>query len=159
MAAYADTIARQFVQGTRPNKSHRLYAAHFSPDPAYIGGVNTNEQPDAPEALYSYGPHYPVTIKEQDPERTVTHYRYWVNETPYHTSEEERYAAGFRPGLFGPSRRQPRTGSPTTNGHRKSVESALRAAGYRPTDQAKEITTERPDGDQMTHALRLWTRS
>jgi len=56
-------------------------------------------------AVYSYGPHYPIAIAEDD--------MFWLNEDQYILPSGKK--------------------SPTTTGHRNLVQRVLAAAGYRPS--------------------------
>lgn len=135
MPAYADTIARQFLSGLRTNKSHRLY--------------------EHEDTLYSYGPHYPVVIKEWIDSGAPV---YWLNETPYYVNDDDRAAAGWERMGYAMRPARKRTASPTTKGHRQAVESQLRANGWEPRDETRTITTTGTDGQEIIHTLRLWTK-
>ena len=156
MSQYAERIAQKFVAGEESTNT-RLWTGTFFPDHGYIGGVNT-KKPDAPRALYSYGPHYPVAIVDQEGEGI------WVNTTPYMVNEYDRsqaeyynYGDNYRGAWLGrPARKQ--TPSPTTKDHCTQVERALRAAGFIPVQEERTVTTEGTDGEPLTHTMRLWVR-
>ena len=157
MSEYAAKIARNWVGGVEPTKNTRLWAGTFRPDSNYIGGVNTKD-PDAPRALYSYGPHYPVAIAHQQEDM----FGYWVNETPYYINDEDRYNCEYygghgrmMAGYYQPRRKA--TPSPTTKNHVEEVERVLRSAGYQRTDITKQVVTEGTDGEDLIHTMRLWT--
>ena len=141
------TIADAFVNARPVPRNSRMFAAYFTPDRDYIGGVNMRDT-NAPAALFSYGPHFPIAIEASD----TFQGGYWLNESRYAPTENDRYNAGW--GM--PSTRSPKF-SPTTAKQVNAVKSALLAAGYRATDTTKTITTENTDGDATTYTLRLYT--
>jgi hypothetical protein len=159
MAQYADRIAEQFVQGLKVNRHASLYEGGFELDSDYRGGVKTSGG-GSPRALYSYGPHYPLVIQATSSDGSIV--GYWVNETPYYVTEEDKYRSGFgQPSLaeqMGLIVRKPRkpSPSPTTRGHRSSVEAALRKSEYKGTAITRQIETEGTDGEPLVHTLRLW---
>lgn len=156
MAQYADRIASQFVKGEKVNRHASLWEGGYEPTADYIGGIRTNAE--GPRTLYSYGPHYPVVIQAMTADGSIM--GYWVNETPYYVHQEDKRGFG-EPSIaerMGLITRKPRKASPspTTRGHRSSVESALRAAGYEPTIATRQIETEDTNGETLIHTIRLW---
>lgn len=149
-------IARAFLTSSRVPRHPSLYPAYFHPDPNYIGGVNTNHQPGAPAALFSYGPHFPAIIEASE----TFAGGWWLNESDYHPSEWDRVKAGWgydtNP-YTGRRTRRP-TFSPTTRKQLTAIQTELARLGYAPTDTTKTITTENTGGDPTPYTFRLWTK-
>jgi hypothetical protein len=158
-------IARAVLTSSRVPRHPSLYSAYFTLDRDYIGGVNTNPEPNtaisgnvnlAPAALFSYGPHFPAIIEATD----TFAGGWWLNESDYHPSEMDRVNAGWgydtNP-YTGRRTRRP-TFSPTTRKQLRAIESELTRLGYAPAGNTKTITTENTDGDPTTYMFRLWTK-
>jgi len=147
MSTPYDIVATAYVNDTKAPRNARMFVATIRKDAGYIGGVQTTD-PDAPRAVYSYGPHFPIAFSIDE----IGHY---VNETPYQVNEIDRDRMGWGP-VHNPSRKRP--ASPTTRRHTTAVTDALTRAGFTPSAITTPYETEGTDGEPLPHTFRLWTR-